>query len=99
MRKLLAVMPVYSHYHPDYQVTAARSFEEAKDLLRLAEQAGKPFDSLDLPVSDEKQFWSFLDWMRLTGRNYPFSVFGCKNTPHFWQLCEKCRSLGFHFNT
>lgn len=99
MRKLLAVMPEYTTYHPRYAVTVAHSFAQAKELLLQAELAGVPFDDLDLPVSDENAFWVFLEWMRGTGQNYPFSIFGCDDTDRFWSLVQKARAQGFYVNT
>ena len=99
MRKLLAVKPVSTRYGCQYRVSVAHSFREARLLIAQAEQTGEPFDDLDIPVSNEAEFWEFLDWMRKTGRNYPFSVFGCEDTHSFWKLCEKCRAMGFRFNT
>ena len=98
-RKLLAVMPQSTNYIPSYEVTVARSFEEAVRLIIAAEEAGAPFDDLDLPVQDERMYREFLEWMRRTERNYSFSVFGCRNTLHFWQLCREARAQGFRFNT
>ena len=99
MRKLLAVKPISTSYVPYYEVTTASSFAEAKALIQQAEQLHSPFDDLDIPASDEAAFWSFLDWMRNTGRNYPFSMFGCKSTPHFIRLCQEARRKGFCVNT
>ena len=99
MIKLLAVMPPHTHYNPNYEVSVARSYEEAKFMILRAEQEGVPFDTLDLPVRDEKMFWQFLEWMRTMGRNYSFSVFGCKDDAHFRELCKEAREKGFHFNT
>ena len=99
MRKLLAVKPISTSYAPYNEVTIAGSFAEAKARIQHAEQQHCPFDALDLPVSDEVAFWSFLDWMRETGRNYPFSMFGCKSTPHFIRLCQEARQKGFCVNT
>ncbi len=99
MTKLLAVTPDSTNYAPFYKVTVARSFDHAKALIQQAEEDGAPFDTLDLPVYDEDIFWQFLNWMRSTGRNYSFSVFGYRNTFHFWNLCNKARNQGFHFNT
>ena len=99
MYKLLAVMPERLNYLSCYEVTVADSFAQAKERIEQMESQGTPFDSLDLPAGDENRLWEFLNWMRATGRNYPFSVFGDLSTESFWALCEKCRSLGFHFNT
>jgi hypothetical protein len=99
MRKLLAVLSQPTNYCSGYSVTVANSFEQAKALIVQAELEGSPFETLDLPVYDEKIFWQFLHWMRSTGRNYSFSVFGCKNTLHFRRLCAEARGKGFRFNT
>ena len=99
MRKLLAVMPETTRYGTYYTVTVAESFEHAKYLIQRGENLGMPFDDLDLPVYDEKEFRSFLEWMRSTGRNYPFSVFGCKDTVHFVKIRDEARAMGFHFNS
>jgi len=98
-QNLLAVMPDGLNYLPEYDVSVAKSFEQAKAMLRDMEERGTPFDTLDLPADDEKRLWEFLNWMKTTGRNYPFSVFGCKSDKEFWALCETCRKKGFQFNT
>ena len=98
-QKLLAVMPDRLNYLPGYDVSVAHSFEQAKSMILRMESQCTPFDTLDLPARDEKALWDFLNWMRRNCRNYPFSVFGCKDTKRFWKLCEECRSKGFIFNT
>lgn len=98
MRKLLAVRSERTNYVSYCEVSYARSFEEAKELLLRAEQEGCPFDDLDLPVRDEAAFWGFLDWMERRGRKYPFSVYGC-DPPTFLRLRDLSRARGFHFNS
>ena len=37
-------------------------------MICFAEQSGKPYDQLDLPIYDswdEKEFWDFLKWMTI----------------------------------
>lgn len=92
-------MPIYPHYHPDYDVTIAWSFSQAQDMILQAEKNGQPYHDLDLPVSDEKAFWQFVEWMERTDRKYPFSVFGCTNDVHFMKIAMIAREKGFHFNT
>ena len=98
-RKLLAVMPQSTNYLSMFDLSIARSFEEAKRMMMSAEAQGCPYDDLDLPVSDEKRFWQFVEWMEETGRRYSFSVFGYKDTKHFCKIAEKVRDRGFHFNS
>ena len=97
-RRLLAIKPDSSNYIDLYTVTVARSFEEAKTMIRQAEEAGTPFDDLDLPVYDRKAFEDFINWMISTNRKYPFSIFGFRNPLEFMNIRNKARSCGFHFN-
>ena len=96
--KLLAVRPDRTNYLSCYEVSVAPSFEAAKLLLVRAEEAGAPFETLDLPVYDEKAFCAFLDWLEATGRRLPFSVFGCRSTRQFIRFRDEARRRGFHFN-
>ena len=98
-RKLLAVMPQSTNYLNVFDVEIARSFNQAKDMIMDAENNGIPYDDLDLPVYDEKQFWQLVEWMEKTGRKYSFSIFGAKNEKHFYEIAEKARAKGFHFNS
>lgn len=97
--RILAVMPECLNYPSHYQVSVAKSFDEAQKMIEQAELLGIRLDSLDIPANNEEAFWEFLNWMQSSGRNYPFSVFGISDTDRFWALCEECRSRGFHFNT
>ncbi len=96
---LLAVMPKSTSYNPNYKVTVARSFEEAKALIGQAESQGARFDALDLPVDNYRRFTDFLDWMEETGRKYAFSVFGCIDSEQFASIAQMARERGFHFNS
>lgn len=98
-RKLLAVMPQSTSYPNSYEVGIAHSFKEAKEMIISAEIQGDPYDVLDLPVFDEEQFWLFVEWMKETHRKYSFSIFGAKNDQHFWDIAQKVREEGFHFNS
>lgn len=98
-RKMLTVMPESTNYVNTYQVDVAYSFEEAKEMIRLAELQGAPYEDLDLPVSDEARFWQFVEWMKETHRKYSFSIFGAKSDKDFWRIAEKVREQGFHFNS
>ena len=97
--RMLAVRPRRTNYLHVYEVDYARSLEEAKEKISLAERSGYPYETLDLPVANEKKFWDFVEWMEETGRNYPFSIFGAKSDAHFWSIAEKVREKGFHFNS
>lgn len=97
-RRLLAVTPVSTNYNSTVELTVASSFDKAKEMIVSAEEAGAPFDDLDLPVGDEAAFWEFVEWMEKRGRKYAFSIFGC-DTPRFWQIAETVRGRGFHFNS
>ena len=98
-RKLLAVMPQSLNYGSFYDVDVAYSFQEAKEMIELAETNGNPYEDLDLPAGDEKTFWEFINWMEITRRRYRFSIFGVKTEKQFWEIAEKARNKGFHFNT
>ena len=98
-RRLLAVMSPSTNYVPYYEVSTARSFEEAKLMIQQAEADGRPFDDLDLPVSDEALFREFLDWMEKRGRKYAFSIFGYKNPLRFQAIANEARARVFHFNS
>lgn len=98
-RKMLAVMPESTNYVNTYQVDVAHSFEEAKEMIRLAELQGAPYADLDLPVSDEVHFWRFVEWMKETHRKYSFSIFGAKNDEDFRRIAKEVREQGFHFNS
>ena len=98
-RRLLAVMPPSINYLDCYHVEIAHSFEEAKEMIISAELHSNPYDDLDLPVFNEKQFWLFVEWMEETHRKYSFSIFGAKNDKHFWKIAEKVRKKEFHFNS
>ena len=65
-RRLLAVMPPSTNYLDCYHVEIAHSFEEAKEMIISAELHSNPYDDLDLPVFNEKQFWLFVEWMEET---------------------------------
>lgn len=67
-RTMLAVQQRAADYLRPELVTEARSLEEAKEMIIRAEEIGQPFDDLDLPVRNEKQFWAFIEWMRKRGR-------------------------------
>ena len=97
--RILAVMPESTNYNSNYEVSVASSFEEAKEMIIAAEEARAPFDDLSLPVTDEKAFWTFVEWMEENHRKYAFAIFGCKDTQRFWKIAEKVRSKGFHFNS
>ena len=98
-RTILAVQQRAADYLRPELVTEARSFEEAKEMIIRAEEIGQPFDDLDLPVRNEKQFWEFIEWMRKRGRKYPFSIHGYKGTRHFLVIRDRSRAMGFHFNS
>ena len=98
-RTMLAVQQRAADYLRPELVTEARSFEEAKKMIIRAEKIGQPFDDLDLPVRNEKQFWAFIEWMRKRGRKYPFSIHGYKGIRHFLMIRDKSRAMGFHFNS
>ena len=97
-RRHLAVMSPSTNYVSYYEVSFARSFGEAKAMILAAEAEGRPFESLDLPVSDEAAFREFLDWMERRGRKYAFSIFGFRNSFHFMAIAREARARGFHFN-
>ena len=67
-------------------------------MIIRTEADGAPFDDLDLPVSDEEQFWKFVEWMEATQRRYPFSIFGCGSL-QFMRIAGEVRRRGFHFNS
>ncbi len=98
-KKLLAVMPQATNYLHIFKVEIAHSFAEAEEMIVSAEMCGDPYEALDLPVCDEKQFWKFVKWMEKTHRKYSFSIFGAKNDEHFWEIAQKVREKGFHFNS
>ena len=96
-QKLLAVCPESLNYHSHFLFTAAQSFEEAKALILQAEEAGEPFDALDLPVSDRRAFDEFFEWMAKTHRKYPFSIFGYHGFLEFMQIKNRADHMGFSF--
>lgn len=98
MTKLLAVRQNPTNYVSCYQVSYARSFEQAQEMILRAEQQGCPFDTLDLPVRDEESFWAFLDWMERRGKKYPFSIHGQLHGFQFIRIRDQARARGFHFN-
>ena len=98
-KRLLAVDPPSTNYLHIYDVTVARSYDQAKEMLQQAEQTGVPFETLDIPACDKAKFWEFVEWMEQTGRNYSFSIFGITDTDRFWQIVENLRARGFHINT
>ena len=95
--KLLAVQQNSGNYAPFYEVTCADSYAEAKRLIVQAEEAGAPFDTLDLPVNPMGDFDEFLFWMERRGSRYPFSIFGC-STFQFIRIRDEVRRRGFTFN-
>lgn len=100
MIELLCVRPRNMNYLNNYHVSVASSYEEAKQMICSAEQSGKPYDQLDLPIYDswdEKEFWDFLKWMTIHNRRYAFSVFGIHNTFKFVRIRNRCRDMGFTF--
>lgn len=98
-KKLLAVMPRSTNYVSYYDVEIAHSFQEAAERIQAAELRAEPYATLDLPVSDEEQFWCFVAWMEKTHRKYSFSIFGEKDVGHFCEIAQKVREKGFTFNT
>lgn len=98
-RKLLAVRPHSLNYLEIYEVSSARSFDEAKRMIVDAEAEGVPFDALDLPVRDEKAFWAFLEWMRDTHRRYPFSIFDYGSNLRFLHIRDRAAGMGFVLRT
>ena len=100
MRKLLAVRQTSVNYNPNCEVTYARSFEHAKEMIEREEMSGKPFDDLDLPISNERDFWKFVDWLEETYRKrYAFSIYGQISDKHFCEIAQEVRERGFHFNS
>lgn len=98
MTKLLAVQTEAANYAPYFQVSCARSFEEAKEMILRAEQEGCPFDTLDLPARDEESLWRFLDWMAQRGKRYSFSIHGQLHVFQFIRIRDRARARGFYFN-
>ena len=98
-KRLLAVNPPSTNYLHIYDVTVARSYDQAKQILQQAEEAGILFEALDIPASDEAKFWEFVEWMEKNGKKYSFSIFGIRETDRFWQIVETLRERGFHVNT
>lgn len=97
MIELLYVKPLNMNYLNDYHVSVASSYDEAKQMVCLAEQKGKPYAQPDLPIYDSwdvQEFWDFLEWMKIHNRRYAFSVSGIQNTLKFMNIRNKCRDMG-----